>query len=478
MLLQYSNYFLVLPVVSGMILPYEQGPLTILKESSTSLNNTDIPIVWQDERTCNADTRQFTGKVPLSAGKTLFFWFTESRESATERPTILWLNGGPGASSLPGLFGEIGPCQLTSVTNTTVNPYSWANFANLLFLDQPAGVGFSTPADDGSYPVTLAEASDDFTAFLTRFVNQYPQYFQHGFYIAGESFGGRYVPRFTADLVRRQLSGAPDALPVQVRGIVLANALVDGTYSLLSHYELFCTDGPTADLLRFNATVCDAIAAAMPEAERLQRVCQATYDPILCQAANEFGHNNLYKYFQEQVDALKHSPYDLRLGCDAPPICIPVDEYSVGNYLNNPEIQALLGIGKYQEYVSINFNLNFNWSTRPEIMLPTTREVSYLVDVAKVRFLVLNGNYDVILNTPGAFREWTDLPWHGNVQFRMNPKRDWYFEDSTGARHKGGQLKGRGLQVQVAGVDNAGHMSPGDQKEAVSFLVREWIQQS
>jgi hypothetical protein len=87
----------------------------------------------------------------------------------------------------------------------------------------------------------------------------------------------------------------------------------------------------------------------------------------------------------------------VRLGCDAPPICIPVDEYSVGNYLNNPEIQALLGIGKYQEYISINFNLNFNWSTRPEIMLPTTREVSYLVDVAKVRFLVLNGNYDIIM---------------------------------------------------------------------------------
>lgn len=118
------------------------------------------------------------------------------------------------------------------------------------------------------------------------------------------------MPRFTADLVRRQLTGAPDAFPVQVRGIVLANALVDGTYSPLGHYELFCTDSPTADLLRFNSTACDAIAAAMPEAERLQRVCQATYDANLCQAAIEFGQRNLYKYFQEQVDALKHSPYD------------------------------------------------------------------------------------------------------------------------------------------------------------------------
>ncbi|PKK52363.1 hypothetical protein CI102_6816 [Trichoderma harzianum] len=377
---------------------------------------------------------------------------------------------GPGASSLPGLFEEIGPCELTSGLNTTANPYSWANFANLLFLDWILNCGRRW-----FFPVTLAEASDDFAAFLTRFVKQFPQYFQHGFYIAGESFGGRYVPRFTADLVRRQLAGAPVAFPVQVRGIVLANALVDGTYSPLGHYELFCTDSPTADLLRFNATACDAIAAAMPEAERLQRVCQATYDASLCQAAIEFGQRNLYKYFQAQVDALKHSPYDR---CDVPPTCIPKSEYSTGDYFNKPDIQSLLGIGEYQKYVSINFNLNANWSTRPEIMLPTTREVSYLVDVAKVRFLVLNGNYDVIINSPGIFREWADLPWHGNIQFRLDPKRDWYFRDSKGALQKGGQLKGRGQQVQVAGVDNAGHMSPGDHKESVAYLVHEWIQQS
>lgn len=97
------------------------------------------------------------------------------------------------------------------------------------------------------------------------------------------------------------------------------------------------------------------------------------------------------------VSSLLTNKPSVRLGCDVPPICIPQSEYSTGDYFNKPDIQSLLGVGEYQKYVSINFNLNANWSTRPEIMLPTTRDVSYLVDVSKVRILVLNGNYDVIM---------------------------------------------------------------------------------
>lgn len=158
---------------------------------------------------------------------------------------------------------------------------------------QPAGVGFSVVPDDQPPPTTFEEASGDFSAFLVKFIKQYPQYFKNGLYVAGESFGGSYVPMYTADIIRKQLAGAPDALDVEIPGIILVNAVVDGRYSFLGHYDMFCTD--KADIVRFNESACADIAAAMPEAERLQRLCETTLDPYVCMMGVMYGQESIYK---------------------------------------------------------------------------------------------------------------------------------------------------------------------------------------
>ncbi|KAI1202291.1 alpha/beta-hydrolase [Nemania serpens] len=436
----------------------------------------------QDDRTCAANTTHFTGQVPVTTEKNLFFWFAESRHDPLQDPTILWLNGGPAASSLPGFFQEIGPCELVGKgtgngTNVTIaNADSWASFANVLMLDQPAGAGLSTAAGD-SAPITLAEGTVDFGVFLAEFVARFPQYFRHGFYVAGESFGGRYVPRYVSDIVSGQLKGKPDVPRVRIDGIILVDAFVDGISHMIGHYELFCTD-EYQDLLSFNETTCASITAAIPRAEYLLGVCQESQDPRDCNTALVYASANIAKYFQDEVARGKYSPYDLRLPCELPDMsCIPPAEFYTESHLNRPEIQKLLGFDTPREYRAANFSLNAIWSQHPEILIPTTRNVSWLLDEGDLRILVFNGVYDAAITTPGMFREFDRLPWSQKDLFSKQPKVDWHWTNSHGDIIQGGKIK-KIPKLQVASVYGAGHMSPGDAKPAVSSLVRQWIESS
>jgi hypothetical protein len=90
--------------------------------------------------------------------------------------------------------------------------------------------------------------------------------------------------------------------------------------------------------------------------------------------------------------------------------CIPPSEFYTEPHLNQPEIQKLLGFDVPREYRSANFSLNAIWSEQPEIVIPTTRNVSWLLDVGDLRVLVFNGVYDgamyVLLKLPFSFTTW------------------------------------------------------------------------
>lgn len=107
----------------------------------------------------------------------IFFWHYQNRHIANKQRTVIWLNGGPGCSSEDGALMEIGPYRLKDRENLTLNDGSWNEFANLLFVDNPVGTGFSY-VDTDAYIHELDEMADQFVTFLEKWFALFPEYEQ------------------------------------------------------------------------------------------------------------------------------------------------------------------------------------------------------------------------------------------------------------------------------------------------------------
>jgi hypothetical protein len=182
-----------------------------------------------------------------------FFWFFEARENPETAPLTIWLNGGPGGSSMFGLFGEMGPCEIVEGPDgsytTQTRVWGWDRSSNVIFIDQPTQVGFSydelrnasvdfsipdytgrdelmepspLPADvpewrfkNGTFPSAIRANTENLTTvaaqaswhFLQGFLSAFPQYNPGArphsdtvepchVNLFSESYGGTYGPLF------------------------------------------------------------------------------------------------------------------------------------------------------------------------------------------------------------------------------------------------------------------------------------------
>ncbi|GAB7360602.1 hypothetical protein MBLNU230_g0482t2 [Neophaeotheca triangularis] len=234
------------PVVDAQF-PSEPVGITVLR----SQFDEDVTITYKENDVCETTpgVRSFAGHVHLPPNTlsldepqdypiNTFFWFFEARTDPTNAPLAIWLNGGPGASSMSGLFVENGPCYVNADSNSTrLSEWAWNNEVNTLFLDQPVQVGFSyntlvnvtrdllssnitylnetetVPEQNATLlvgtapsrePDETAEGSRNAAIALWHFAQvwfqEFPEY-EPGddrVSIATQSYGGRYGPAFAA----------------------------------------------------------------------------------------------------------------------------------------------------------------------------------------------------------------------------------------------------------------------------------------
>ncbi|KAL1007305.1 hypothetical protein UPYG_G00084750 [Umbra pygmaea] len=162
--------------------------------------------------------RQWSGYLKASNGKFLHYWFVTSQRNPAKDPVVLWLNGGPGCSSLDGFLSENGPFHVNDDGATLYeNTFSWNKIANVLYLESPAGVGYSY-SDDKNYRTDDDEVADNNYLALQSFFKKFPNFTRNEFFIIGESYGGIYAPT----LSQRVATGPAE---INFKGFAVGNGL-------------------------------------------------------------------------------------------------------------------------------------------------------------------------------------------------------------------------------------------------------------
>lgn len=168
--------------------------------------------------------------------KSIHYVFLESKKDAAQDPIVIWFNGGPGCSSMLGFLQETGPYVLKDGDTTyTANEWSWNNETNILYIEQPAGVGFST-CDNVSRPEDCvhtdnSSAHDNLQVLLgwfDRFKDK--PYRSNPVYIAGESYAGIYVPLLAYQLNEYNQNQTANEDKISLAGFMVGNGVTNWTY--------------------------------------------------------------------------------------------------------------------------------------------------------------------------------------------------------------------------------------------------------
>ncbi|KAI0052593.1 peptidase S10 serine carboxypeptidase [Auriscalpium vulgare] len=420
---------------------------------------------------CDPTVNVYTGFLDVDKGaKHLFFYFFESRRDPDQDDVMMWINGGPGCSSAMGLLMELGPCNIrmpdgSPVGNGTLwNPYSWNNEANMFFLDQPVGVGFSY-ADHGLTVETTEDAAKDIHAFLTIFFENFSQFKGRPLHLSGESYGGRYLPVFASEIYDQNRKAlAEGRQTINLQSVIIGNGITDISTLYEGRYAIEC--GTAALDIPFQTIgTCVRMKRALPRCQAaMQSRCSDVFDEMDCRAAVAFCDTEL----SAPMFSSGRNNYDISKMCEGGNLCY-LEGDVIAEYLSSREVRKMLGVqsDEYFQPCAGDVGRNF-WRRFDKFAVPTQYHVANLLDRG-VRVLIYAGTYDWQCNWV-ANKLWVDkLEWSGQAGYAAAAWRNWEVDGRTA-----GEIKVWD-QLTFATVRGAGHMVPHDKPAESLALISRWL---
>ncbi|XP_009614133.1 serine carboxypeptidase-like 18 isoform X2 [Nicotiana tabacum] len=408
----------------------------------------------------------------------LYYYFVESERDPENDPLMLWLTGGPGCSGLSSFVYEIGPLtfdyanSIGDFPKLELKSNSWTKVANIIFIDQPAGSGYSYAKTSEAYNFndTLAVALT--YEFLRKWLMDHPEFLKNPLYVSGDSYSGIFV----ALLTRRIYDGIEvgEKPRVNIKGYIQGNALTD-------HY------------IDFNGRVIYAHRMGLISDKIYQSTkanCNGNYaevDPNNVSCLNDLQRvdrclkNIRRAHILEPwcdlpflMSILKETPANARsLFPIEGPWCREKNYIYSYVWANDKAVKKALNVreGTTLEWVRCNDSMHYRGKERTE---------SYVYDVKSViddhrhliskscRALIYSGDHDMVV-PHSSTEEWID-------SLKLPITDDWepWFVDGQVAGYKV-KYSQNDYEMTYATVKGGGHTAPEYKPEQCLAMVDRWF---
>ncbi|KAH7364745.1 Alpha/Beta hydrolase protein [Rhexocercosporidium sp. MPI-PUGE-AT-0058] len=365
--------------------------------------------------------KQYSGHLNVGDDEMMWFWFFEARNDPDTAPLAMWLNGGPGCSSMVGLFQENGPCHFINGSSTpTLNPYSFNEYANMLYIDQPLGTGFShgTGKDSASSTVTAAPYV---WKLLQAFFAQFPRYRNRDFGLFTESYGGHYGPEFASYFTSQNAAIAAGSLvgwKISLVALGINNGWFDPVIQEKAsiHYSYNNTYKPIISALQHTIYLDSYETYCLP---LLKRCGEVTGTNEACENAYHICYNTLEFSMSSVADM---DVYDVRKGFNNP---FPPKTYVT--YLRRPEVVRAIGASDkfpFTECSDSMFGKFTKTGDNARSFLPTLSRVVQ----SGITTLIWAGDADWICNWYGGLESADAVVYDGAGDFRKKEVSTYYVD--------------------------------------------------
>lgn len=390
------------------------------------------------------DVPSYSGFLTVNpnTGSNIFFWFFPAMENPETAPVLMWLQGGPGSSSMLGLFVEHGPYYVAKGGVPKLRKTTWARRYSMLYVDNPVGVGFSFTQEPQGYTRNDTDVARDLFEALQQFFTLFPEYVKNDFYVTGESYAGKYVPAigYVID------TAVQPRVKINLKGIAIGNGVVDPV-TMMDYadylYGISLVDRNEAAAIRQKT---DAAVDLIKQGRFLDanNAQEPVFDGKPSMYENFTGFTNYYNYLYSKM---------------------PADQGYYSSFLQTTRVRKAIHVGSvnfsdFNTVVNDNFDGDKMASAKPW----------FTALLEKYKVLLYSGQLDVIVPYPFTENFIASVNWSGASAFADVPRRVW--------RAPGGDVYGYVRQVanftEVL-VRNGGHILPYDQPEAAYDMITKFI---
>ncbi|CRL03157.1 CLUMA_CG016183, isoform A [Clunio marinus] len=416
------------------------------------------------------------GDMLVREGAHMFWWLhytIAETPNVTDRPLILWLQGGPGSSSTGyGNFEILGPYDL----NMEKRDFTWIKTHNVLFVDNPVGTGFSYVEHIKYLTKDNKQIAEDLVELLRGFYEALPEFKSVPLHIFGESYGGKMAIEFAHELYHEIENGNIESNLVTVAMGDAWISPIDSTLSWAPYlFQLGFVDEDGYERINNYAL---RTKRALDEGKYFQAtdLWAQTEEVLLGYNMGVDFYNVLYDTrFSSSEDNAKqlfhHSPHSIAYDVMVKRKRINIGDESDDEYTDpltrmmRDEVHPALGLSddvKFGSQSSAVFD-----TLGGDFMKPVVSIVEHLLNNTSVKVVVYSGQLDLICSTPGTVKWVNEMNWVGSKDYANAPR------DGIGINNVlEGYVRKYG-NFSMYWINKAGHMAPFDNPRCMGYILRQ-----